>query len=161
MNKCSHWHECNFNLMSSWFSRNKMYKRQYRTNKKKPNIQIQNHQSAREKKSLVLSALRAKMNRKIKQKREQHWFISFYCNWMHLLLFIYDNLLIKQNINGEISMVWWARYPFKTWYNWKSLTKLKCAWYIRTWQTNQPTNQKKNDITFFFASSTCSAIEFK
>lgn len=65
----------------------------------------QNHQSEREKKSLVLSALRAKMNRGKKNKNENNIGLSHFIATECICCFIYDNLLIKQNINGEISIV--------------------------------------------------------
>lgn len=83
-----------------------MYKRQYRTKKRFTKKNKQNHQSEREKKSLVLSALRAKMNRGKKNKNENNIGLSHFIATECICCFIYDNLLIKQNINGEISIVW-------------------------------------------------------
>lgn len=46
------------------------------------------------------------MNRGEKNKNENNIGLSHFIATECICCFIYDNLLIKQNINGEISIVW-------------------------------------------------------
>lgn len=77
-------------------------------NKKKgsPNKQTESSIWEREKEFGFVSVESQNEQRKKKNKIENNIGLSHFIATECICCFIYDNLLIKQNINGEISIVW-------------------------------------------------------